>query len=387
MGMEALSDITRSGVSAFGASGGGGATTVTDANAATALGDYIVAAPYTNTPYAGPGAIATSAENGRVYQRGSFWSALLGVVPHERYFNGTSWTPWEMNDNAVQVINNASGVLDLSAVTTDTVIVNLTGNVTSVLLPPGQAMRRKDLIIQFTQDATGGRTVAGWPPSSSLLWQGDRPPAIASKAASITQVCLSNANNTFWIGYNTPSLGNQIVARKPAAQRTVAGAITNTALGALTLTAARIMFVPFVPTRRMQIASLGVSISTLAAGTSTLGIYAANGNASYDYPGTRLASTAQGAIDNGTTGTKTAACSYILEPGVLYFIAMISSSAAAVRSVAIAGQANVLGWTDNSTTAISYYYNAGATNVLPPNAAAPTVAAALAHPAIYLIEA
>jgi len=56
-----------------------------------------------------------------------------------------------------------SGAIDLSSVTKTTVSVNLNSNVTSIVLPAGAAGVRKNLAIRFTQDATGGRTVTGWP--------------------------------------------------------------------------------------------------------------------------------------------------------------------------------------------------------------------------------
>lgn len=182
------------------------------------------------------------------------------------------------------------------------------------------------------------------------------------------------------------SSGIQPVARIPTTQRIVAGAIGATALSTIAAVASRIQFIPYVPARQIMIASIGFSVSTLTAGTATVGIYANDGNASYDYPGTRLAACTAGAINTGTTGTKTAAVPYVLEAGVLYFIAVICTAACTLRGVALAGQDCMLGWTDNNTTNISSYYNAGSTNVLPTTAAAPTVNAGIVIPALYLIE-
>lgn len=174
--------------------------------------------------------------------------------------------------------------------------------------------------------------------------------------------------------------------RIPVARRIVAGAAGNTALGTAAITVSRVYFIPFAPSRRMIVTALGISVSTLAAGTATLGIYAADGAATYDYPGTLLASCAAGAINTGSTGTKTAAVACVLEPGRKYFIAVIASAAATLRTVAVAAQANFLGFQDNAANSVGYYYNNGSGSALPSVAAAPIVGANTVFPAIYIVE-
>ena len=93
--------------------------------------------------------------------------------------------------------SSSSGVLSLSAVTVDSVLVTLTENITSITLPAGTAGVRKDLVIRFKQDATGGRTVD----LTAIQWEGGTPPAIASGADQVTYITASNLDNQGWEGF------------------------------------------------------------------------------------------------------------------------------------------------------------------------------------------
>lgn len=93
--------------------------------------------------------------------------------------------------------SSSGGALNLSAVTADTVLVTLTENITSITLPAGVSGVRKDLIIRFVQDGTGGRTVD----LSAFAWEGGTPPTINSGAASVTYITASNCNNLGWDGF------------------------------------------------------------------------------------------------------------------------------------------------------------------------------------------
>lgn len=98
-------------------------------------------------------------------------------------------------DNTVAVATISSGTLNLSAVTAETVTVSLTSNISTIVLPTGTAGVRKDLLIRFKQDATGGRTVA----LSAFAWSGDGvPPTVATAANAVTYVSATNVANSGW---------------------------------------------------------------------------------------------------------------------------------------------------------------------------------------------
>lgn len=277
----------------------------------------------------------------------------------------------------------ASGVLNLSTFDGLVAKVVLTENVSSIVLPAGKTGVRKELVIEFTN--TGNYTVAGWPTSPTLRVETMVPAPVGQGSDVVTQYALSNTDNTGWLmhgrtlGYGVASL------RIPAGQRLVAGSVNATALSTLALVAARVQYVPFTVPRPMTLSAMGVSVSTAVAGTGTLGIYDSDGNATYDYPGTLLASSTQGAINTGTTGTKLASLDITLVPGHVYFAAIVNSSAATVRAVALAGIQTCLGFTDNSTTAITMLTTTSTTNVLPTSPGAPTTQVT-AIPALYLVE-
>lgn len=288
------------------------------------------------------------------------------------------------------VIAIVSGVLDLSAATTDTVMVSLDQNVTSITLPLGAAGVRKELLIQLTQDATGGRTVKGWPTSRTVLqWQGNVPPVIASAPSAMTQVAMSNSNNTAWLGYSNMIGGTtNCMLRIPTSQRAPVMCGSGAALVAFALVAARAYFLPFIPHRRMKLSALAVNVTTLLAGAGTLGIYAADGDVDglVDYPGTLLAKCADGTINTGTTGTKLGSLDFVLEPGITYFLSVVHSSAVALRSIPIAAQQPVLGFLDNMATVVSAYYAAAPTNLLPNPAPAVTPLVSTTIPCLFLVE-
>lgn len=67
--------------------------------------------------------------------------------------------------------------------------ITLNNNITTVVLPtPPAAGYARVISMVFTQDATGGRTVAGWP--SSLKWAGGVAPALATAANAVSIIRL-----------------------------------------------------------------------------------------------------------------------------------------------------------------------------------------------------
>lgn len=242
--------------------------------------------------------------------------------------------------------------------------------------------------LNVIQDAVGGWSVAAL--NGVLNWSG--APAISQSPGAITTFTfyVVEGLGCYLIGstLSEPRGGGKFIARVPSTRRIVAGAGTNAALTTLASTAARIQFIPFVPARRIRLTQIGIIVGTLLAGTATVGVYAADGAVGNDVPGTKIASCANGAINTGTVGTKMAAlaAAVTLEAGVLYFISVICTAAVVLRTIPLAGQENVLGFTDNSANAVSGFWAAGATNVLPDVAPAVTANVNVAIPALYLLE-
>jgi len=81
----------------------------------------------------------------------------------------------------------SAGAIDISDEDVSVWVVELTENVTSISLPTALAGEALSLLVIFTQDATGGRTVAGWP---AAIWEAGSPPTINGDAGSVTSVPL-----------------------------------------------------------------------------------------------------------------------------------------------------------------------------------------------------
>lgn len=100
--------------------------------------------------------------------------------------------------NVVDTVAISSGVLNLSALTGESAAVTLNENITSITYPAGAGGERKDLIVRFVQDGTGGRTVD----LSGITWDGDgSPPAIASAAGDVSYITATNFDNAGWEGF------------------------------------------------------------------------------------------------------------------------------------------------------------------------------------------
>jgi hypothetical protein len=283
-----------------------------------------------------------------------------------------------------QAVAIASSVLDLSAVTKGTVTVALNQNITSIIMPPGISGKRRDLTIQFAQDGAS-RTVSGWPAYPAVRFPSGKKPVISSVPGAITQVRLSNVDATFWAGNDAAVSGpNTMPVRVPSGQRLGVGVANGTPLTTIAMTAARCIYLPLMVARRTRIDTLGISVTAPIAGSATLGLYASDGDANNDYPGTLLLSSS--AINTGSTGTKLEPMDYTLEPGVLYFVGLACSAAITLRGVAVDGKYPTLGFFDGLTTMVSQYYQATSGSVLPSPAGAVTPLSVVT-PLITLIEA
>lgn len=128
---------------------------------------------------------------------------LVHVNDEDVYYKytGSTWQVFSAGGGGgggtTQTVAISSGTLDLASVTADTVLVTLTENITSITLPSGATGFRKDLVIRFKQDATGGRTVS----LTAFTWESGTPPTIATAANAVTYITASNCDNNGWDGF------------------------------------------------------------------------------------------------------------------------------------------------------------------------------------------
>lgn len=130
--------------------------------------------------------------------------------------------------------------------------------------------------------------------------------------------------------------------------------VNGTSATTVALTASRTYWYPFVVWKTMTSITLAVNVTTAAAGTHYLGVYASNADGK---PTTLVGS---GSFDAGTTGVKTVTINATLNPGI-YWMAWATGSAATVRASALAGSPS-FGLTSSMGTAhITYWYTSGST--------------------------
>lgn len=179
--------------------------------------------------------------------------------------------------------------------------------------------------------------------------------------------------------------GSSIAYPKRTTTPKVVGDVAGTAHGVMTLTAARQYFIPLVVPRQVTLSGLRISVTTASAGTANAGIYSNTVVSGNDSPGELLASAE---FNTGSTGDKTTAFSatYTLQPGVLYWASLISSSAAGIRALPVASIQPSLGRQVNNSGVISYLWVTGSGSILPATAPTTLSEATNAMPAIYMIE-
>jgi len=124
------------------------------------------------------------------------WMAYV-IDEAARYeFVGGSPAGWELfaaaggggGAAAADTYNTASpatGVLTLNDPDIDVWLVDLNGNVTSIILPTAPSGEALSVLVLFKQDPTGGRTVTGWP---TMTWESGSAPTITSTANAVTSV-------------------------------------------------------------------------------------------------------------------------------------------------------------------------------------------------------
>lgn len=192
---------------------------------------------------------------------------------------------------------------------------------------------------------------------------------------------LSDTTGTVAHQINDPA---QYAYPKRSSTPKIVGDVNGTALTTLTLTAARLFFVPLVVPRPVWLVGLRISVTTAAAGTASIGIYSNSIIAGNDTPGALLAQVT--GLDTGSVGDKTGTLKITLLPGVLYWACLIASAAAAVRALGVGSVQAALGRTVNGTTAITHLYAAGSGSTLPATAPNTTIVGTGNLPAIYLVE-
>lgn len=120
---------------------------------------------------------------------------------HEFYtYDGSTWTILATGGGGggtTQTVSSSAGVLDLSAITADTILVTLTESITTITLPSGAAGLRKDLILRLKQDGTGSWAVD----LTAFAWEGGTPPIVGSAANAVTYITSSNCDNNGWDGF------------------------------------------------------------------------------------------------------------------------------------------------------------------------------------------
>lgn len=90
---------------------------------------------------------------------------------------------------------SVSGVLDVSEISAETVMVTLHEDITSIVLPEGADGRRAELMLRFVQDSTGGWAVD----LSEFAWSGDGvPPNVETDPYSVTYVAAVNVDDLGW---------------------------------------------------------------------------------------------------------------------------------------------------------------------------------------------
>ena len=108
----------------------------------------------------------------------------------------------ELKDYAVthNNVSSSSGAVTFDCETGNSFDITLTEDVTSITLsnPPASG-NYGEIVIEFVQDGTGGRTVSGWP--ASVKWPGGTAPTITSDANAVDKVVLSTRDGgTTWLG-------------------------------------------------------------------------------------------------------------------------------------------------------------------------------------------
>ena len=111
--------------------------------------------------------------------------------------NPATLTNYKLTSNSV---SSSSGTLTLDLSTGNVFECTLSENITSIVIQnPATSGTYHEFTIKFTQDATGGRSVAGWP---SFAWNGGSAPVFATTATTGVGMVSGKTWNagTTWYG-------------------------------------------------------------------------------------------------------------------------------------------------------------------------------------------
>lgn len=128
------------------------------------------------------------------------WMAWVTDEAARYEYKSSAWSIFSSgggDGGAVATVSSSSGVLDLSGNDESTFKVTLTENITSITYQSGASGARKDLIIRFKQDATGGRTVD----LSGITWSGTAP-TVGAAANAVTYITAVNVDSEGWEGFS-----------------------------------------------------------------------------------------------------------------------------------------------------------------------------------------
>jgi len=213
------------------------------------------------------------------------------------------------------------------------------------------------------------------------------PTPSSELAGAVVRLTTNNrpywCNGSAWVDMSSGEHTGALAWARRSASPKIAGDVGGTALGTLALTASRQYFVPFTVPRTVDLTGLRISVTTAVAGTAAIGIYDNTRVSGNDSPGILLVSAT--GLDTGTTGDKTGAVSYTLNPGTLYWASLIGLAAAMLRALAVGSIQTSLGRTANSTTVVSHLFVAGSGSTLPATASTSLTDGTGSVPAIYLV--
>jgi len=207
------------------------------------------------------------------------------------------------------------------------------------------------------------------------------------------EAAVNLADHKFFVGGGASQgypLGCQVSAYpKRTDSPKVAGDVAGTALSGVTITAQREYFAPFVVPRKVVLSGLRINVTTGAAGTAQVGIYANTVVSGNDAPGALLASAT--GLDTTSIGDQSGsfAGNLTLEPGRMYWAGFIASAGPGMRGLTVASLAPSLGRvTGGGTGIVCYLYAAGSGGVLdnPAPTSLTNAVGGAVMPAVYLLE-
>ena len=148
---------------------------------------------------------------------------------------------------------------------------------------------------------------------------------------------------------------------------TVPYAVCATSATTLGLTGNRCYFLPFLVTTPLKITYAAIQVTTLSTGTGYIGLYDIT-TARKPYNRLWMSS----GLDMGSTGEKSDMPNIVLPPS-MYWLALVSSSAAEVRAINIASLRHLAITLSGNAHTIGYYYS---------NASLPTDASGVSFTAL-----